>query len=195
MGRDEVAEPCDCAPIEELQRHAARKMGRRKVLTQAAAAGAIVWVAPTVIGVSPAAAAGSTPVVKTGTSSLWKWNSSPPNATTTCTTGTSGNANRGSVEFQLTCSSTPQTVSASIIVTSGPALSGGNQRSVTLLQSNSSGCLSQTTVGTFNSANNVTVQMGSATLTAGATHFSLIMLQTGGGGTDTYTTNRVALSC
>jgi len=129
------------------------------------------------------------------TSALWKWNSNPPTAADVCSNGPTGNSSRGSVTFTRTCSASP-TISVTITVTSGPALSGTNARDVYILQSNTTGgCLQQTLAGVYNSANGIGITIGPTPIISGATFFSVTMLQSGGGGTDTYTTNRVNLTC
>lgn len=171
---------------------------RRKFLA-GAAAGTAVWAAPAIIKVSNAQAQASNLVTMTATSSLWKFNANPPTVAQVCATAPSGNANRGNVQFVIKCAPLPRTVTVTITINNGPALSGANAREVRLLQSvgtNASGtCLDNSVIGTYNSANGVPVTLGPIPLVAGATHFSLAMLQTGGGGTDIYTTNRVNIIC
>ena len=177
-----------------LDSNRAHRPDRRRLLAKAAAAGTIIWAAPSILGVSPAQAASSVPL--TGTSGLWKWNQNPPTIAAVCSTGPVGSANRGEVVFTLNCPGLPVTITATIKVVSGPALNGANARTVSILQSNDAGaCLAQVVVGTYNSANGIVVQMGSTPIVAGATTFSLIMVETAGGGTDTYTTNRIRLVC
>ena len=188
---------CNCYEEQTepaLDANRAHRPDRRRLLAKAAAAGTIIWAAPSIMRVAPAQAASS--VALTGTSSLWKWSQASPLAADVCTTGPSGNANRGSVVFTLNCPALPVTIGATITVVSGPSLSGANARSVSMLQSNAAGtCLAQTVIGTYNSANNTAVTLTAIPIVAGATRFAIIMVETGGGGTDTYTTNRVALTC
>ena len=188
---------CNCYEEQAkpaLDANRAHRPDRRRLLAKAAAAGTIIWAAPSIMGVAPAQAASS--VALTGTSSLWKWNQSPPTASVVCSTGPVGNASRGSVVFTLNCPALPVTIAATITVVSGPSLNGANARNVSMLQSNDAGtCLSQTVIGTYNSANNIAVTLPAISIVAGATNFALIMVETGGGGTDTYTTNRIRLVC
>ena len=171
-------------------------LGRRQLLAKGLVAGTIMWAAPMVVSVTPAHAAGSAASGPTATSPGWKWSAAPPSLATVCSTGPAGNANRGTASFFRNCTPTPDTISLTITIVSGPGLTGANARTVNILQSNSTGtCLSQTAVGSFNSANNQAVTFGPIAVTAGATFFSMAMVQSGGGGTDTYTSQRVNLIC
>jgi len=99
----------------------------------------------------------------------------------------------------------PRTITITITVTSGPALEGDNARDVFVMEANPSmypECLNPNassdvtnSIGRFDSPNNVPVILGPIEVSTCATHFSVVMLETGGGGTDTYTTGRVELVC
>jgi hypothetical protein len=167
---------------------------RRHLLRRAAALGGAIWAAPAITRIGPAAAQASASTIS-GNSAVWKWNAASPSADTVCSSGTAGNANRGTASFSVVCTN-PPSVSVTITINNGPALTGANARQISILQSNDGGnCLAQVGVGTYNSPNGVAVTFGPTPVVAGTTHFSMIMVQSGGGGTDTYTTTRVRLVC
>jgi len=167
-------------------------ISRRRLLAQAGAAGGLLWVAPAIdSSFSAASAQGSLPdpdpVV---TTTVWKWNATPPSEATICSGANAGNANFGSAVFTRIRST--GTIQVVITITNGPSIS---TRQVLILQSDSNGnCLAQTasTPATFGAANNTPATF-TAPITPGATHFALALLRSGGGGVDTYTTVRINL--
>jgi len=122
-----------------------------------------------------------------------------------CNGGGVGSASRGTVNFSVNCTYCPRTICITITVTSGPALTGDNARDVFVMESNASmnpTCLNANStldvtnsIGRFDSENNVPFTLGPIEVSSCATNFSVILLETAGGGTDTYTTGTVELVC
>jgi hypothetical protein len=166
-------------------------LDRRQLLTRAGVAGGVlVWTAPTIDSFLSAAAAQGTADDPTATTNIWKWNNNPPTTDAVCSGAAAGNANRGSVVFTRVNST--NTLEMVITITSGPTIP---TREVVALQSDAAGnCLAQTVAvpPTFGAPNNTPATF-TVDIVAGATHFALVLLETGGGGTDTYTTTRVNL--
>jgi len=165
---------------------------RRRLLKQAGLAAGVVWVAPIVTTLNTPAAAAS----GTSTVGLWKGNAQIRPLATICdgSVGSGTANNRGTIVFRRKENPTP-TMFVDISIANGPALTGTcnptvpNARDVYILQADINGnCLSQTLAGCFNGANG-TFFTFSAPITAGAVNFAVALLQSGGGGTDTYWTN------
>jgi hypothetical protein len=162
----------------------------RRLLLKGAVAGAgALWLTPAIGSyVTPAAAASGT-----ATQSLQK----DPNGTLAlrcgvgCDTNQCSNAGRGSVTFVRTAGTSP-TISATITLSSGPDITG---RTVYILQGNGAGgCVAQSLAPNAWAA---TPQNGPQTFTvpvaSGATWFAVMIPQSGGGGTDIYTSYQVNL--
>jgi len=105
------------------------------------------------------------------------------------------------VNFTVDCMTCPRTITITITVINGPELSGDNARDVFVMEANAS-CINPNStldvtnsIGRFDSPNNVPVTLGPIEVSSCATNFSVIMLETAGGGTDTYTTGTVELVC
>lgn len=136
---------------------------------------------------------------------MWKWSQNPPSDEEVCNGGGEGSATRGSINFSVNCTYCPRTICITITVTSGPELSGDNARDVFVMESNPSmspTCLNPNSssdvtnsIGRYDSPNGVPVTLGPIEVSSCATNFSVILLETGGGGTDTYTTGTVELVC
>jgi hypothetical protein len=164
----------------------------RRLLLKGAVAGAgALWLAPAIESyVSPAAA-----VSGTATQSLQK----DPNGTlaarcgTGCDSNQCSNAGRGSVTFVRTAGATP-TISATITLSSGPDITG---RSIYILQGNGSPtgtCIAQSLAPTVWAATPLNgPQTFTVPVASGATWFAVMIPQSGGGGTDIYTSYQVNL--
>jgi hypothetical protein len=161
----------------------------RRLLLKGAVAGAgALWLTPAVESyVTPAAA-----VSGTATSSLQK----DPSGTLAsrcgvgCDTGLCSPAGRGSAVFVRTAGATP-TISVTLTLASGPDITG---RSIYILQGDGTNCVAQSLAPTVWAAS---PQNGPQTFTvnvaAGATWFAVMIPQSGGGGTDIYTSFQVHL--
>jgi hypothetical protein len=99
-----------------------------------------------------------------------------------CNGGGNGSATRGSVNFTVNCTYCPRTITITIIVTSGPELSGDNARDVYVMESYNlinSTCLNPgatldvtNAIGRYDSPNNVPVTLGPIDVSSCATHFA-----------------------
>ena len=122
-----------------------------------------------------------------------------------CNGGGVGSASRGTVNFTVDCMECPRTITITITVINGPELSGDNARDVFVMEANASmvpTCLNPNStldvtnaIGRFDSPNGVPLTLGPIDVSSCATNFSVILMETAGGGTDTYTTGTVELVC
>jgi len=105
----------------------------------------------------------------------------------------------------VNCTYCPRTITITITLDNGPPVNGSNARDVYVMEnyfSNGTVCLNPgitsditNSIGRFDAPNKVPVTLGPIDVSSCATNFSIIMIETGGGGTDTYTTNPVELIC
>jgi hypothetical protein len=164
---------------------------RRRLLKGAVAGAGALWVAPTIDSfVSPAAAASGT-----ATAALRK--DANGGLLDRCISGCGGAlgldlcgpVSRGDIVFTRTTGS-PDEICASITLDSGPSTTG---RSVYILQSDGTDCLEQTLVGTWAATPAQGPQVFCADIVPGATWFTIHSPQSGGGGTDIYSSDGVNL--
>lgn len=153
-------------------------------------AGGAIWAVPTIESFVTRAAAASGGGVTTANTTLQKsinGNSTPdPANTVLCTTGSQGNAPRGTVVF------TRDPIAGTICATITPAGPSHSGRNVFILQSDATTCLggAATAAGVFPATPTATF---CAPLVAGATFFAVSLNLLGGGGTDGTTSLRVNL--
>ena len=105
-----------------------------------------------------------------------------------CTVGTATNVARGSASFVR--SGTPATICVTITLSTGTSITG---RSVTIFQSNASGCLGSTVVGTWAAAPAAGPQTFCAAVLAGATKFFVNLDISGGTGNQAWASTVVTL--
>jgi hypothetical protein len=168
-------------------------MQRRALLKKAAAAGAVVWVAPVIDSFVSVAASQSGPV-RTITVPIVKTvngNTDPP-LSTLCTVGGAGNAERGTAVFTRTDS--PDIISVTITLSTGTPSAVGRQ--VFILQSSANVCNggTLTEVGTWAGGTSALgPQTFSTPILSGTTAFVVALQLVGGGGNDGWSSHVATL--
>ena len=156
--------------------------GRRALLKQATAAGALLWAAPVVDSFVSVAAAAST--IATATVGLFKSSngSADPSLTSLCGTGAASPAPRGTAVFT-------RASGGGMICVTGTLSTGADaqSRDIYILQSTAGGtCVGGTVtkVGSWAATPSSGPQTFCAPVAPGATHFVVAQQLSGGGGND-----------
>jgi hypothetical protein len=178
---------------------------RRKLIIGSGAAAAAVWVAPSVLAFDGAAAASGGPLTVT----LWKASASPsavPDYASVCSGSAGIQTVRGSATFSRT--ENPGLLTITVVVGNpkingdGSCIAPNGGRVIQVTQASETTCLSTdspvspaVTPSCFTAApsGSQSTQTFTTPIANGARFFAIRLLQSGGGGTDSYWTQRVQL--